>query len=133
MPRRARSVPPNARPCAGVLLRLALGRPRRIGSTMSVGPLSRRKFMLAAAGSVAGVVATSGSHQARALDVSSSSGGSSADLVLFGGQVLLMDRRFTVAEAVAIRHGVVVATGESSQMRRWIGRRTTVVDLRGRT
>ena len=56
-----------------------------------------------------------------------------ADLVLHSGRVLVMDRRFSVVEAVAVRQGVVIAAGESRAMRRWIGRRTTTINLRGRT
>ena len=56
-----------------------------------------------------------------------------ADLVLFGGRVMLLDSRFGVVEAIAIRNGVVVAAGDSRDLRRHIGRRTEVVNLRGRT
>lgn len=56
-----------------------------------------------------------------------------ADLVLHGGSIVLMDRRFTIAEALAIRDGVVVAVGDSRDVRRLVGRRTEVVNLRGRT
>lgn len=91
--------------------------------------ISRRGVLKAAAGAAATTtVGTLGAPAAVAAP-----GRGTADLVLHGGQVLLMDRRFTVAEAVAIRDGVVVATGESSAMRRWIGRGTSVVNLRGRT
>ncbi|MCZ2811722.1 amidohydrolase [Modestobacter sp. VKM Ac-2979] len=100
---------------------------------MSAGPLSRRRFIQVAATSVAGVAAASGTQPAFAAGASTRSGREAADLVLTGGQVLLMDCRSTVAEAIAIRGGVVVAAGRSAAMRRWIGRRTTVVDLRGRT
>jgi len=59
--------------------------------------------------------------------------GRPADLVLYGGQVLVMDRHFTVAQAVAMRNGRVVEVGEDRAVRRLIGRRTEVVNLRGRT
>lgn len=82
-----------------------------------------RGAAVAAAGSVvAGVLP----HQAHA-------SGRAADLVLHGGQVLVMDRAFTIAEAVAMRHGRVVAVGRDRDVRRLVGRRTEVIDLRGRT
>ena len=56
-----------------------------------------------------------------------------ADLVLYGGRVLLMNRRFSVVEAIAVKGGVVVAVGDSRDMRRLIGRRTVTINLRGRT
>lgn len=58
--------------------------------------------------------------------------GGAADLVLFGGQVLTLDRHFRIAEAVAILDGRVVHVGDNGSMRRLIGRRTEVVNLRGR-
>jgi predicted amidohydrolase YtcJ len=56
-----------------------------------------------------------------------------ADLVLYGGQILVMDRTFTVAEAVAMRAGRVVHVGDDHSMRRFIGPGTEVINLRGRT
>jgi predicted amidohydrolase YtcJ len=56
-----------------------------------------------------------------------------ADLVLYGGQVLTMDRAGSVAEAVAVRGGRVIKVGDDRSVRRLIGRRTEVINLRGRT
>ncbi len=56
-----------------------------------------------------------------------------ADLVLVGGEVLTVDRDFTVAEAVAVRGGQVVATGSTSEVLALAGRSTRVVELGGRT
>jgi predicted amidohydrolase YtcJ len=95
--------------------------------------LSRRRLLGAAAGSAAAVAAGAATAPATAGPRNHHPRKDSADLVLLGGQVLLMDRRFTVAQAVALRDGVVVASGSSRDMRRWVGRRTEVVDLHGRT
>jgi predicted amidohydrolase YtcJ len=56
-----------------------------------------------------------------------------ADLVVHGGQILTMTRDRPIAQAVAIKDGVVVQVGDDASVRRLIGRRTEVVDLRGRT
>jgi predicted amidohydrolase YtcJ len=80
------------------------------------------------------VAATAGSVVAASLpDRPGHAGSAPADLVLHGGQVLVMDRHFTVAQAVAMRNGRVVEIGEDRAVRRLIGRRTEVVNLRGRT
>lgn len=56
-----------------------------------------------------------------------------ADLVLMGGLIQKMDRRRARASAVAVRGGRIVAVGNDAAVRAWIGPRTRVVDLRGRT
>ncbi|QOV34149.1 amidohydrolase [Streptomyces ferrugineus] len=54
-------------------------------------------------------------------------------LVLTGGQVLTVDRDFTVAEGVAVRGRDIVAVGTDAEMRALAGPGTRVVDLGGRT
>ena len=44
-----------------------------------------------------------------------------------------MDRERRVASAVAVRDGRIVAVGEDDGVRGWIGPRSRVVELRGRT
>ncbi|GII63773.1 amidohydrolase [Sphaerisporangium krabiense] len=56
-----------------------------------------------------------------------------ADLILVDGDVLTVDARFTVARAVAVRDGRVLATGDTADIRALAGPRTRVVDLDGRT
>ncbi len=56
----------------------------------------------------------------------------SADLVLTNGAVLTVDPRDSVAEAVAISGGRIVAVGTSAQIKAHIGSATQVVDLAGR-
>ena len=55
-----------------------------------------------------------------------------ADLVLTNGAVLTVDPRDSVAEAVAITGGRIVAVGTSAQIKPHIGSATQVVDLAGR-
>jgi predicted amidohydrolase YtcJ len=59
--------------------------------------------------------------------------GSAPTLVLTGGQVLTVDRDFTVTEGVAVRGGDIVATGTDAEMRALAGPGTRVVELGGRT
>ncbi|MGC0405800.1 putative amidohydrolase YtcJ [Streptomyces sp. SAI-126] len=59
--------------------------------------------------------------------------GSAPTLVLAGGQVLTVDRDFTVTEGVAVRGRDIVATGSDSEMRALAGPGTRVVELAGRT
>ncbi len=56
-----------------------------------------------------------------------------ADLVLRGGRIATMDAGRTFAAALAVRAGRIVAVGDDAAVRDWIGPRTRVVDLRGRS
>ena len=56
-----------------------------------------------------------------------------ADLVLYDGKVLTVDEGFSVAEAIAVRDGRVLATGDSDDMLALAGPDTERVDLAGRT
>lgn len=55
-----------------------------------------------------------------------------ADLVLVNGRVLTVDAADSVAQAVAITGGKIVAVGTSDQIRARVGSQTQVIDLRGR-
>src|SRR6185436_5095867 len=57
----------------------------------------------------------------------------SADLVLINGTVLTVDANDTVAQAVAVAGGKIVAVGSTDAVRSRIGAATEVIDLRGRT
>jgi predicted amidohydrolase YtcJ len=58
---------------------------------------------------------------------------SAADLVLRGGRVATMDAARTFADALAVRDGRIAAVGADTVVGRWIGPRTRVIDLHGRT
>ncbi|MGH7305819.1 MAG: amidohydrolase [Candidatus Rokuibacteriota bacterium] len=54
-------------------------------------------------------------------------------LVLYGGNVVTLDRALHVAEAIAITADRITAVGASREIRRLAGADTRLVDLRGRT
>src|SRR5260370_1391753 len=56
-----------------------------------------------------------------------------ADLVLRHGIVLTVDANDSVAEAVAIRDGRVIAVGTDASVGGMVGPKTRVIDLAGRT
>ena len=55
-----------------------------------------------------------------------------ADLILVNGAVITVDARDTVAEAVAVTGGRIVAVGSNADIRARAGAATQVVDLGGR-
>jgi len=57
----------------------------------------------------------------------------SADLVLINGTVLTVDANDTVAQAVAVTGGKIVAVGSTDAVRSRVGAGTEVIDLQGRT
>jgi predicted amidohydrolase YtcJ len=56
-----------------------------------------------------------------------------ADLVLTNGSVITVDARDSVAQAVAVRAGKIVFVGPNAGAKAFIGDKTEVIDLRGRT
>jgi predicted amidohydrolase YtcJ len=56
-----------------------------------------------------------------------------ADLLIVNGSVLTLDRRFRVDQAVAVRDGVVLATGRTRDLRRLATRKTKIIDAGGGT
>jgi len=56
-----------------------------------------------------------------------------ADTVLTNGKILTVDAAFSVAEALAISAGKIVAVGAESDVRRYVGPSTEVIDLSGAT
>ncbi len=55
------------------------------------------------------------------------------NLVIINGKVLTVDPQFTVAEAVAMRDGRILAVGTNDQIKRLVGPTTRVVDAGGRS
>lgn len=58
---------------------------------------------------------------------------SAADVVLRGGKIITVDGGFAIKQALAIRDGRFVAVGSDGEIRDYIGARTQVIDLAGRT
>jgi predicted amidohydrolase YtcJ len=56
-----------------------------------------------------------------------------AELVLLNGTIITVDPRDSIAEAVAIADGRIAFVGASADARRYVGERTKVLDLQGRT
>src|SRR2546425_8773883 len=56
-----------------------------------------------------------------------------ADLLLINGRVLTMDAHDSVAQAVAVRDGKIVAVGANAEVELLAGAATQVIDLDGRT
>src|SRR5437773_11125760 len=56
-----------------------------------------------------------------------------ADLVLTNGKIITVDARDSIAQALAVSGGKIVAVGTNDQIRPRIGPRTQTIDLRGRT
>ena len=56
-----------------------------------------------------------------------------ADMVLFNGKVLTADMKFSIAEAVAVRDGKVMATGSTANMLKMADQNTRRIDLEGKT
>jgi len=59
--------------------------------------------------------------------------GGRADIVLTNGKILTVDKDFSIKEGVAIQNERFVAVGTTPEMRLWIGPRTRVINLSGRT
>lgn len=56
-----------------------------------------------------------------------------ADLVLTGGKVITVDARDSIAQAVAIEGGKIVAVGTIDRIGSRVGKQTRIIDLHGRT
>jgi len=56
-----------------------------------------------------------------------------ADLVVLNGNVITMDDENPRAEAIAVKDGKIVFVGSSREVREFIGDKTQVIDLKGRT
>ncbi len=60
-------------------------------------------------------------------------GAHAVDTILLNGKIITVDDRFTIAQALAIKHQRVVATGSSADIRKLADSGTKVIDLKGRT
>lgn len=56
-----------------------------------------------------------------------------ADLVLLNGKILTIDESESIAEAVAVKFGKILAVGTRDEIKGLIGQNTRIIDLKGRT
>src|SRR5262245_45456920 len=93
--------------------------------------IQRRNFLSAAVGAtVAGVATGSGTP---ALAQPATTGVPPADLVLKNGNIITVDARSSVAEAIAIAGEKILAVGPDAAMAAHTAPTTRVFDLKGRT
>jgi predicted amidohydrolase YtcJ len=68
-----------------------------------------------------------------ALVIGTSASAQIADTILTNGKGVTVDPAFTIAEAVAVANGKILAVGSSAEMARHPGPSTQVMDLAGWT
>jgi predicted amidohydrolase YtcJ len=56
-----------------------------------------------------------------------------ADLILINGKIVTVDKNFSIAEAVAVSSGRILAVGSTNKIKKLTGDNTKVIDLGGRT
>src|SRR5512140_3541918 len=56
-----------------------------------------------------------------------------ADTILVNGKIVTVDDRFTIAQAVAIKGGRIVAVGRTAEIAKLADAGTTKIDLKGKT
>jgi predicted amidohydrolase YtcJ len=56
-----------------------------------------------------------------------------ADMILINGKIVTVDKKFTIAEAVAVSKDKIVAVGTNQQIRKFSGNNTKIIDLKGKT
>jgi predicted amidohydrolase YtcJ len=59
--------------------------------------------------------------------------GPKADLILVNGKIVTVDNKFSVAEAVAVSDGKILAVGTNRTITKYAGDSTKVIDLKGKT
>jgi predicted amidohydrolase YtcJ len=56
-----------------------------------------------------------------------------ADLILHNARIITVDERMSIAEALAVRDGWIIAVGKNADVLRWQGPQTKMIDAQGRT
>lgn len=56
-----------------------------------------------------------------------------ADLVIVNGNIITVDKDFSLRKAVAVRDGLIMAVGSDEAVKKFVGPRTEVIDLQGMT
>jgi predicted amidohydrolase YtcJ len=60
-------------------------------------------------------------------------GATTADLILINGKIITVDAKDSIAQAIAISDGKIVAVGSNDEIQKRTDKKTTVIDLQGRT
>src|SRR5688572_16534860 len=105
---------------------------------MAREPLPRRLFLkgagvAGAAAGLSGALPSAAQAQTAASPMPASVRAPAADLVLRNGKVIVMDAASSIAQAVAVADGRIVAVGPDAAMAAHTGPATRVVDLKGKT
>jgi len=56
-----------------------------------------------------------------------------ADLVITNGKVVTVDKKFTIAQAVAVKNSRIIAVGTNDDIQAFVGQGTQVLDIQGKT
>jgi len=56
-----------------------------------------------------------------------------ADMILMNGKIVTLNPKSSIAQAVAIEQGKIVAVGTNTDLHQYMGHTTRVIDLHGRT
>jgi predicted amidohydrolase YtcJ len=97
--------------------------------------ISRREFLKGSCGTIASFLtacATAGKVSEKPLTLSKIPAGP-ADLVLHHGNILTVDTHDRIAQAVSISKGIIQKVGADLDVSSFIGPKTQVIDLKGRT
>lgn len=54
----------------------------------------------------------------------------SADLVIINGKIVTVDKEFSIAQAVAVKDGKIIAVGENGDLKELVGKKTKVLNLK---
>jgi len=96
--------------------------------------LSRREFLGASGGAVAGLLAGCATVETpQAPPNVSGLPGESAELILHNGNILTVDAHDRIAQAVAVSKGLIQKVGTDAEVSAFRGPATRVIDLRGKT
>ncbi|MBU2623601.1 MAG: amidohydrolase [Proteobacteria bacterium] len=87
----------------------------------------RYSFVIPVIGLLIGALVTANATEASAQDPLK------ADLVLTGGKVICVDKKDTQTQAVAAKDGKIVAIGTNKAVQKFIGPKTQVIKLEGKT
>jgi predicted amidohydrolase YtcJ len=56
-----------------------------------------------------------------------------ADMIITNGKILTVDEQFTIADALAIKDGKIMAVGSNSEIRKLADRQSRIIDAEGKT